>query len=637
MPVIMGTAGHIDHGKTTLVKALTGIDTDRLAEEKCRGITIELGFAHMDLPGGERVGIIDMPGHERFVKNMVSGASGVDFVLLVIAADEGVMPQTREHLDICTLLGVDKGMVALTKVDMVDEEWLQLMQEELGGFFAGTFLEGAPIMPVSAKSGQGVDELQAEIAKLVKGLQPRRRTDLARLPVDRVFSMHGHGTVVTGTLISGSLSVGEDVIIYPKELAAKIRGLQSHGETVDTAPAGLRTAVNLHGPSKDEIHRGEVLARPGTLIPSRAFDVELSYLASAPIPLKHRKEVHFHHGARELPAKIYLHDREALEPGDTAVCRFLFPEPLVGVAGDRIVIRSFSPLRTIAGGRIISPVIRRVKRFAEDGIAALQTLAQGEPEDVVATTLDLAGFAGADFNELMLCANLQSKALDKVLSKLSSQGRALLIDKDAKRWVSGLMVQELSASVLAFLKDFHAKDPMRQGAPAGEVASAPAIAGQRASERFFRFVLDRLTSKGEIVAEGEVLRLPGHKVSLAADQTKLKEALEGAYIGTGLTPPNIKEVLEPLGVSVKEAAAVLSMLVKSGSFVKVDELYFEASAVDGLKEKVTAFLQENAEMTAPDFKDLTGLSRKYAIPLMEHLDKEKVTIRVGDKRVLRKR
>ena len=634
MPVIMGTAGHIDHGKTTLVKALTGIDCDRLSEEKKRGITIELGFAHLDLGGDNRLGIVDVPGHEKFVKNMVAGATGVDFVVLVIAADEGIMPQTREHLEICQLLGVDTGLVALTKTDMVDEEWLEMVVEEVGDYLEPTFLGGAPIVPVSAHTGDGLENLKDEIRTLLGEFKPKRRSDLFRLPVDRVFTMKGHGTVVTGTMISGSISVGADVVLFPKEAESKVRGLQSHGETVETAQAGRRTAMNLHGLEVDDIKRGDVLARPGSLFPSDVWDIELSVLKSSHLPLKHRREIHFHHGAREVLARIYLLDRDELLPGDSAVCQVRFSEPLAGVYGDRIVLRSFSPLRAFAGGTIIGPVGHQVKRFS-DKVESLKVLASGSPEEVAAAQLELAGPSGLSFSELLTMTNLETKALEKTLGVLSGQQKAILFDKDARRYGGGLLAQSLSDDLLEFLAAFHKKDSMKPGVKRGELASSW---GKELSAKFFHFIVERLLKKGDIVAEQEVLRLKDHKVSLASDQAKVREVIITAYEKGGTTPPNLKDVLEPLGMNFKEASGVFRLLQEQGELVKINaDMYYHAPALDGIKAKMVAFFADNQEMSAPDFKEMTGLSRKYLIPVLEFFDKEKITVRVGDVRHLRKR
>ncbi len=634
MPVIMGTAGHIDHGKTTLVKALTGIDCDRLSEEKKRGITIELGFAHLDLGNDLRLGIVDVPGHEKFVKNMVAGATGVDFVTLVIAADEGIMPQTREHLEICQLLGVTTGLVALTKTDMVDAEWLEMVEEEVASYLEPTFLGGAPIIPVSAHTGDGLDDLKDAIRTLLGEFKPKRRSDLFRLPVDRVFTMKGHGTVVTGTMISGSISVGDDVILFPKGNETKVRGLQSHGETVETAQAGRRTAMNLHGLEVDDIKRGDVLARPGSLYPSDVWDIELTVLESSHIPLKHRREIHFHHGAREVLARIYLLDRDELMPGDTAVCQVRFTEPLAGVYGDRIVLRSFSPLRAFAGGTIIGPVGHQVKRFS-DKVESLKTLTSDEPADVAAAQLELAGPAGLTFSELLIMTNLESKALEKTLGVLSGQQKAILFDKETRRYGGGELAQSLSESLLLFLDEFHKKDSMKPGVQRGELASSW---GKELPAKFFHFIVERLLKKGDVVAEQEVLHLKGHKVSLASDQEKVREAIVAAYTKGGFTPPNLKDVLEPLGMDFKQASPVFRLLQDQGVLVRVkDDMYYHASALADIKAKILGFFESNKEMSAPDLKDLTGLSRKYLIPVLEFFDKEKLTVRVGDVRHLRKR
>ena len=634
MPVIMGTAGHIDHGKTTLVKALTGIDCDRLAEEKKRGITIELGFAFMDLPGGKKLGVVDVPGHERFVKNMVAGAAGIDFVVLVIAADEGIMPQTREHLEICSLLGISTGIVALTKVDMVEPDWLMMVEEEVANYLKGSFLEGAPILPVSAHTGQGLDALKAELATLVEAYEPHRRSDLLRLPVDRVFTMKGYGTVVTGTLVSGKVKVGEDVTVYPGGLASKVRTLQSHGAQVEEVFAGSRTAVNLSGLEVEQLSRGDVLARPGSLFPSLSWDVELTCLKSSPRSIKHRKEVHFHHGAREVMARVYMLEGEALEPGQTAVCRIRFTEPLAGVYGDRVVARSFSPLRTIAGGRLLSPLAHRVKRFSP-AVDTLRGLGTGAPEEIVLAQLALAANAGLSFAQLLVASSMESKALDKALQLMGGRQEALLIDREARTYVSGKVVQELSDGLLAFLADFHAREPMKPGVARGGLASTW---GRRLAPKLFHLVLEGLLRRGSIAAEQEILRLPGHKVSLASDASALRQKLVEAYTAGGLTPPNMKDVLDPLNLTFKEAAAVFKLLQDEGQLVKIkEEMYFDAASVAGLIEKVVAFFATHEDMHPQDFREVSGLSRKYAIPLLEYFDKEKLTVRVGDNRKLRKR
>nr|WP_321514006.1 selenocysteine-specific translation elongation factor [uncultured Pseudodesulfovibrio sp.] len=634
MPVIMGTAGHIDHGKTTLIKALTGIDCDRLSEEKKRGITIELGFAFLDLGEGNRLGIVDVPGHEKFVKNMVAGAAGIDFVVLVIAADEGIMPQTREHLEICQLLGVTTGVVVLTKTDMVDAEWLDMVREEVASYLEPTFLAGAPVIPVSAHTGEGLEALKDQLRVLMAEFKPRRRSDLFRLPVDRVFTMKGHGTVVTGTMVSGAISVGEDVLLYPGGAATKVRSLQSHGETVETAQAGRRTAINLHGLEVDDIRRGDVLARPGSLFPSDVWDIELTVLDSSHLPLKHRKEIHFHHGAREVLARVHLLDREDLKPGETCVCQVRFSEPLAAVYGDRVVMRSFSPLRAFAGGRVIGPVGHKVKRFSGK-VELMQQLAAELPEKVVSAQLELTGPAGLTFAELLIMTNLETKGLEKILGMLGGQQKAVLFDKETRRYAGGDLAASLGESLLAFLKAFHARDSMKPGVQRGELASSW---GRDLPSKLFHFVVERALKAGDVVAEQELLKLKGHKVSLASDQRKVRERILDAYVKGGSTPPNLKDVLGPLGMDFKQAAGVLKLLQEQGELVRLSgDMYYHKAVLDKIQDRIVSFFVDKKEMSAPDCKEITGLSRKYLIPILEYFDKEKLTVRVGDVRHLRKR
>ncbi|WP_031485513.1 selenocysteine-specific translation elongation factor [Maridesulfovibrio frigidus] len=633
MPVVMGTAGHIDHGKTSLIKALTGTDCDRLAEEKKRGITIELGFASLDLGDNRQLSIIDVPGHEKFVKNMVAGAAGIDFVLLVIAADEGVMPQTREHLEICTLLGIERGFVVLTKVDMVDEEWLELVKEDVREFLAPSFLAEAPIYGVSSHTGQGLDDLKTELATFMDDFSPKRRTDLARLPVDRIFTMKGHGTVVTGTLISGQLSVGEDVVLYPSMTETKVRSLQSHGASVEVAPAGRRTAVNLHGVEVDDIERGQVVGKPDTLFPSTVWDVEITCLPSSPRTLKHRKEIHFHHGSKETMAKVYFLDREKLAKGERAVCQIRFDKPMTGVYGDRVVIRSFSPLRTIAGGSIINPQGSMVKRFSDD-VKVLESLIDAEPDVLILTQLELAGNAGLNFQELSIMTDVASKPLEKLLQSLGGKQKVFLYDKEGRSFIFGGHYETLVKGFINYLQVFHKTEPMKAGVTKSEISSAW---GKGLSVKLIHSIVERLTKKNEIVVAQEIIHLPGHKVSMASDQHKLRGILLDAYEKGGLTPPNVKDILKPLDLNFKEAASVYKLLQDEGLIVRVnDSLYFATSAIEKLKAILQGYFADNPELGPPDFKVLTNLSRKFAIPLLEYMDKEKFTMRVGDKRRLRK-
>jgi len=634
MPVIMGTAGHIDHGKTSLIKALTGIDCDRLAEEQKRGITIELGFAYLDVDSQTRIGIVDVPGHERFVKNMVAGAAGIDFVLLVVAADEGIMPQTREHVEICSLLGVRSGIVALTKVDAVDPQWLELVREDVQAYLASTFLRDAPLVEVSAHTGMGLEELRRAILRLAQDFAPHRRSDLFRLPVDRVFTMKGHGTVVTGTSLSGSLQVGEDVRVYPGTRLAKVRAIQVHGNPAERARAGERTAINLQGLEVGDICRGDVVAHPDTLFPSLVWDVELFCLPSAPRALRHRGEVHLHHGAREVLARIHLVDRDRVQPGERVLVQFHLPEPLPAVYGDRCIVRSFSPLRTVAGGRIIGPLGRRLKRRPES-VAALESFASAQGEELVLAHLAFAHALGRSFAELRVLTDVESKALEQVLQGLATRQQAFLVDREDRRWIHGNVLQELSTACLAFVAQLHAKEPLRPLVPRAQVISGW---GRQFFPRLAHFVVDRLVREGALVAEGDGVRLPGHTVALHGDDVQMREDVVRLFREAGLTPPSLK-TLGDHGLDPQRAAPIIRMLVEEGVLVRVSEdLVFFAPRVADLIRRVHEYLTAHGDMGPAEFRDLAGgISRKYSIPLLEYLDKEKITLRVGDRRQLRRR
>lgn len=541
MSVIMGTAGHIDHGKTSLIRALTGIDCDRLGEEKRRGITIELGFAYADLPGGERMGIVDMPGHERFVRTMVAGASGIDFVLLVISADEGVMPQTREHLEICTLLGVKHGIVALTKIDMVDADMLELATEDVREFLKGTFLEGAPIFPVSSVTGEGLDALRAAMVEESRR-QPKRRSDLFRLPVDRVFSLKGHGTVVTGTLVSGSAQCGDEVELLPSGRRSHIRSIQSHGQAQDVAEAGHRISLNLHGLAVEDISRGDVVTHVGTMKNSKRWIVELTCLKSSPRGLRHRGEVHFHHSARELAARLYFYDRDRLEPGDTALAEVHFSEPVAGIFGDRCIVRTFSPLRTVAGGSILYPLDSAPRRSHIDTAMQERLMALPDADDQtrIGVQLELAGRFGATLADLSILTDLGRKSLEKQLQAMSGKGIAFCWDKDARCWISSVWLERLLDRAIAATEAFHKKNPLEHGMAKGVILAGM---GAGVPPKLAHFALERLIRSGRLVVEEELLRLPQHQVSLADDQQALKEALLKAHQASPLMPPNHTELL----------------------------------------------------------------------------------------------
>jgi len=458
------------------------------------------------------------------------------------------------------------------------------------------------------------------------------------MPRGRVVPPKGYDTVVTGPLIAVSLNVGGDVVAYPKHPTSKIRNLQSHGESVQESPAGRRTAVNLPGLEVDDLERGEVLALPGTLFPSLVWDVELTCLASCPRSIKHRTEIHFHHGTKETLARIFLLDREKLEPGETAVCQVRFAEPLAGVFGDRCVVRAYSPLRTVAGGRIVSPLGRKVKRFAEAGLAPLVRLAAAAREEVIPVQLELAGTEGLSFARLMILSDLESRELEKALGKLCDKGEAALVDREGREgrvYVAASVIAALSDGLLAAVAAFHKREPMKQGLPRGELAST---FGKALFPKLFHFLVERLLKTGRLAADQELLRLPEHKVSMASDQAKLFETLKKVYDDGGLTPPNLKDILEPLNLTFKDAQPVYKLLLAQGHLVKIKEdMFCQAAAFKDLVDRVAAYFETAKEMDPANFKDISGLSRKFAIPYLEYMDKEKITVRVGDKRQFRRK
>ena len=631
--IVLGTAGHIDHGKTTLIKALTGIETDRLKEEKARGITIELGFAYLDLPGGERLGIVDVPGHEKFVKNMVAGAAGIDLVALVIAADEGVMPQTREHLDICKLLGVQHGLIVLTKIDMVDEEWLELVTEDVAEYVEGTFLEDAPIIPVSGVSGQGIPELKDALAVLVESLEEQPAEGPFRLPVDRVFTMKGFGTVITGTATGGQVAIGQEVSIYPRGVTAKVRGLQVHNQEVHEARRGQRTAINLQGLEKAGVERGDVLATPGSLEPSLWLDLEVNALADMARPLKHRAPIRLHTGSAEVLGRVLWLDRDELAPGDTALGQVRLEAPVAVMAGDRYVLRSYSPVHTIAGGVVLHPHPGRHKRGRPDIMADLGTLLTGEPREKVAVHARLAGQGGLRPADLPRLVSMSPKALDNLVGDMLSKQELVRFDKEGGRMIAAPVQQELMDQALEFLAAYHQANPLKAGMPREELRRR-LISSE--DPKLFAHLIRKLEGSQAVVAEKDLLRLPGHQVQLAGADKALRERIEKAYAEGGLAPPNLKDVIA--GANPAQAKQVLAVLVDEGVLVKVkQELYYDAQALADIKKRLVEFLEANQTIEAAQFKEMTALSRKYIIPLLEHFDSAMVTMRVGDHRVLRGR
>ena len=635
--VVLGTAGHVDHGKTSLIRALTGIDTDRLKEEKARGITIELGFAHLDLPCGRRLGIIDVPGHERFVKNMVAGATGIDLVAFVIAADEGVMPQTREHFEICKLLGVRQGLVVVTKKDMVDAEWLALVQDDIRQYLAGSFLENAPMYAVSATTGEGIEAVRNELDRLVAASELAEAHGPFRLPVDRIFTMKGFGAVVTGTSVSGRIAVGDDVMVYPQELPGKIRGIQVHGSDVNEVEAGHRTAINVQGIDKELIARGNMLATPGCLKPSYMLDAEFIYLSANKKPLQNRVRVRVHLGTAEVMGRVVLLDDEELLPGFTANVQLLLEEPVTVWPGDRYVVRSYSPVHTIGGGVVLNGAsLRKRRRFRSENSTAFALFLNGNPDEVALLHLRESGFNGLTFDELAVMLGVFGNRLKKLLSGPLSARKILVVDSEKQRMVESTVFTGLTAGVEEILAAYHAENPMQNGLAKEELRFR---LQKGLDQRLFQMVLNDLVKAGRVVqAEAEV-RLAAHQVSFKADAETLRQEMEQLYSESGLKPPTVKEVVERFASTpAGQVREMLAILVREKNVVKISEdLYFHASALDALAGQIRDFCRSGGELDAQSFKGMTGLTRKFSIPLLEYFDKIKLTIRVGDKRILRER
>jgi len=619
--IIVGTAGHIDHGKTALVKALTGIDADRLEEEKRRGITIDIGFAHLQLGPGLRLGFVDVPGHERFVKNMLAGVGGIDLVLFTIAADESIKPQTREHFDICRLLGIPKGIVALTKADLVDTDILDLVRLEVEEFVAGSFLEGAPMVAVSSVTGAGLDELREELRGAAETVVEKSAAGHFRLPLDRAFTIRGFGTVATGTLISGAVRKEQEVELHPGGRRLRVRGVQVYGEPAEQAVAGQRTALNLADIEPSELARGIVLAAPGLFRTTRQVDCSLELLRSAK-PLKQRAPVHFHAGTAEIEAQVrLLGGGTVLQPGQRAWARIVLREPALLLPGDRFIIRMFSPVVTIGGGVVLDTAglrYRQADRVAE----RLSILAKAPLPERIALIVSESRY-GLDMGALVARTGLLESAIETAATSAS-----LLQWKQPQPWfVDHICFESARDKLLKAVREFHQRNPLLPGIPkqdlrGRELPDAPP------------FLFDALLAQArEIVVEGENVRLATHKLVLKQDEEQARTAIERAFEQAGLAVPALPEVLAKSGVEAARARSLLQILLREKRLIRVsDDLVFHHAAMEKLRQMVA--VHKAARFSVGAFKDWTGISRKYAIPLLEYLDRERVTRRDGDERVV---
>jgi selenocysteine-specific elongation factor len=628
--VIVGTAGHIDHGKTALVKALTGIDADRLEEEKRRGITIDIGFAHLELaaPNGEklRLGFVDVPGHERFVRNMLAGVGGIDLVLLVIAADESIKPQTREHFDICRLLAVRRGITVLTKSDAVDAETLDVVKLEVEEFLRGSFLDPAnsPIVAVSSLTGAGLPELKQALAKMAQEVPARDPSALARLPIDRVFTMKGFGTVVTGTLVSGTIRKDDELEVFPLGRQVRVRGVQVHGESADKAIAGQRTALNLAGATVEDLARGMTLAPPGTFRSTNRMDVSLSLLSSVK-PLKDRARVHLHAYTSETIAEVALDGAKAVKPGETTYARLRLAGPALLLPGDRFIVRQFSPVVTIGGGIVLDalPLSRSLHKDS-----SLEALASSDRKTVVQARVARAHHDGISLHELVAetgwtRATISSLLADAVKAEHIAQIEDVFLLASA--W------NEVQQRILGSISEFHKKHPLEPGigkeALRDQTDGGPVV---------FEAILGQLAHDAKIELSGELVHLRGRGVVMKDDEAESKRTIEQAFSSAGLQVPALYNVLAGLKVDKARAQKIVTLLLRDKVLVKIsEELVFHQSALEALRKQIaTQKSQGVAKIDVGKFKELTGVSRKYAIPLLEYLDRERVTRRVGDERVI---
>jgi selenocysteine-specific elongation factor len=649
--IIVGTAGHIDHGKTALVKALTGIDADRLEEEKRRGITIDLGFAHLELPAanGEtlRLGFVDVPGHERFVRNMLAGVGGIDLVLLVIAADESIKPQTREHFDILQLLGVKRGITVLTKSDAVDAETLDVVRLEAEEFLRGTFLESpsAPIAAVSSLTGAGIEELKSALIVTAGTVEARDSRALARLPIDRVFTMKGFGTVVTGTLVAGTIRRDDELEVFPTGQRVRVRGVQVHGAVGEAAVAGQRTALNLAGAATEDLSRGMVLAPPATFQATRMADVWLRLLSSAPRPLKDRARVHFHAHAMESVAEVVFHDSAALNPaltkkvgmehqgktaarqiapGGAVFARLKLPEAALLLPGDRFIIRQFSPVVTIGGGIILdSAPIPGFKQVTVDHL--LKSSLAGDAQAVLTTRIARSWYRGLTLAQAVSETGWQRDLIESHLASPLAEGAVL---RFGDLFFYSATMSALGVLLPQSLGEFHKNNPL-----------VPGMSKEALREKFtlspevFVAVLDSLSRQRKIDVAGDLVRLPGHGVVMKDEEAESKAQIEEAFATAGLRVPALREVIAGLKVDKARAQKIVTLLLRDKVLVKIsDELVFHRTALEELRGQIAAYKVKSTKIDVAKFKEMTGVSRKYAIPLLEYLDRERVTKRVGDAR-----
>jgi selenocysteine-specific elongation factor len=612
------------------VEALTGTHPDRLAEEKRRGITIDLGFAFLE-ENGVRFGLVDVPGHERFVSNMLAGAAGIDLVLLVIAGDESIKPQTREHFDICRLLGVSRGVVAVTKSDLVDSDMLGLVRLEVEEYLRGSFLERAPIVPVSARAGTGLAELKKALHDVATEVSGKDAARYFRLPIDRAFAMKGFGTVVTGTLISGSIGAEDEVELFPGGRRLRVRGVQSGGKSVERAIAGQRTAVNLAGIDHGDVKRGMTLAAPGHFRTTRRVDTRLTLLPSAR-KLKHRARVHFHSATAETIAEVLLYGQSVLAPGQSALAQLRLQDDVLLLPGDRFIVRQFSPVITIGGGLVLDPLARRPTLRDASRAAFLEALETGKRDEVLAAMTERA-LLGLAFDEVVARTGWLDKEIRDTAQNLVAAGRVKTVSPEPLILLGKKAFDEVRRKLTERVERFHKENPLSPGIAREDLRAS---LGRRVREETFRTTLAELAAEKKLDLQGELVKKAGSEIALQPDEALAKEKIAKAFSDAGLAVPSVKEVLATLSVEAKRAEKLLQILLRDKNLVRVSpELIFHRDALAHLRTQLLAYKKAKGErITVPAFKDLTGITRKYAIPLLEYLDRERVTRRAGDERVI---
>jgi selenocysteine-specific elongation factor len=635
--VVIGTAGHVDHGKTSLVQALTGVDTDRLPEEKRREMTIDLGFAEFLLPSGRRASIVDVPGHERFVGNMLAGATGIDLVLFVVAADEGVRPQTLEHLDILDLLGLKSGVIVLTKSDLAEPEWMEMVGDEVRETVKGTFLETAPVVPVSSKTGAGLRRLAETVDEAVRQAGGKPDHGPARLPVDRVFTVSGFGTVVTGTLVSGRISLEDRLQLLPLGRELRVRGLQVHGEDRRMVSAGERVAINLSGVSRGEVGRGDVLSSPGAYAPTALFDGMMRLVSRSQRPFRSRSRVHLHTGSSEVTGRMLLLDRLLLSPGDSCLVQFHSESPLVVGPRDRFIVRSYSPVRTAGGGEVIdpNPPLRRRRprgRHAQEVLASVRARLRGDPAEVLLRVLAGEGApvpAAHAIQQVQVALGIAPGEIEVALGTLVESGRVRQLG-DGGQVMLEESWQRLSRGVLEWLDDYHRRWPLRSGAPRDELRNAfcPGWPARR-----FATVLSLLASAGLVTAAGDRVSRQGYRPVPEGELADLVRSIDGQYRAAGVTPPDPDE-LAPRVPAHSAFCQAFEYLVDTGVLVRVHEgMFFHRDVLAAAWRELSAYLRRHGAVTVSDFRQELGTSRKYAVPLLEYFDGQKLTRREGDLRL----